>query len=692
MTNAKQAIFITGATGFIGGHLVYDFLDRTAIQIYCMVRGRTQFDPMRRLLATLADAVHVRGKYAEMPEEWQRRLHVVIGDLSEENLGMSNADREILHEANISELWHNGSTLMYEESDRAAIERSNLGGTQALLSLSAEIGVSVFNYMSTAYVAGKRSGVIEEALPINADDPSAFYNAYEQSKARAEHMVAEFASTHGFHYRIFRPSVIIGDSTTFRTNSDMGFYGLLRRLHLFQHRNERRMPGYLGQRRLKLYGQGDIGLNVLPIDHFMAQIFGALDSAEVNRIYHNVNWDPPTTRDAAAIMGACLELKAVDVTVNEDEFAAIDNAFRKSYAFYASYLLTEKTFMGGPLQKIAAVTPADLEKYILKYIEQLRGSNADKSVFETFSRKEIEKAHVRSFDGIELTYFKTPGEKPALVLINAFGMDMEFWGPAFKHFRDQFKIMTWNLRGLPDSEQFLRGQDLSISAHAKDLSCIMQAEGVNSAILMGWCAGPKIALEFYRQFPERVRALILVAGKYDTEGNPDPEVTDYSKLFTELNASIATNPVIAELVVASIMNASDKDKGGVAANTILSACSPSIEYAPYVTAPFRNAQNLITYSKMSRSYGEHDVYDMLHLIDVPTLIVAAEDDVIAHPVSSRRVAAHIKTSELAVLPRASHFCLVENVGVFLHTVSRYLKMQGLVSNDHIKSKTDINAV
>jgi pimeloyl-ACP methyl ester carboxylesterase len=185
-------------------------------------------------------------------------------------------------------------------------------------------------------------------------------------------------------------------------------------------------------------------------------------------------------------------------------------------------------------------------------------------------------------------------------------------------------------------------------------------------------------LEFYRQFPELVRALILVAGKYDTDENPDPETTNYSKLFATLNSSIAASPKIAQLIVASILNASDRHKAGGAANTILSACSPSMEYAPYATAPFRTAQNLITYSKMSRAYGKHDVYDMLHMIKAPTLVVAAQDDVIAHPVSSSRVASQIKTSDLVVLPRASHFCLVENPGVFIHTVSRYLKAHSLI--------------
>jgi nucleoside-diphosphate-sugar epimerase/alpha-beta hydrolase superfamily lysophospholipase len=678
MTDALQNVFVTGATGFIGSHIVHEFLDRTKVEIYCMVRGGSQSNLMDRLLASLQDAVRVRGKYSEIPAEWPRRLHVVPGDLSEPDLGMSAADRKMLRSAMVRELWHSGSTLMYEESDREAIERSNLGGTSALLSLAADIGVRIFNYVSTAYVAGKRNGPIEETLAVNCDDPTAFNNVYEQSKARAEHMVAKFAPAHGFHYRIFRPSIIIGDSTTFRVNSDMGFYGLLRRLHLFKLRNDRSMPGYLAEKKLKVFGDVDIPINLLPIDHFIAQVFEIVELSPVDRVHHIVNAKPPRIKDVGAIMAACLEFKAIDITRNEHEFAAIDNAFRKSYEFYTCYLSNEKTFLGGPSHKVAALPFADIEKYVLRYIEQIRGTDAEQSIFDAFSRNEVKQANVTSFDGFALTYFKTVNEKPALVLINAFGMDLEFWGPTFRYFRDLFRIITWNLRGLPDSERVVQGQDLSIPAHAKDLHRIMQAEGIENAILIGWCAGPKIALEFYRRFPKLVRALILVAGKYDSDAKPDPEITDYSKLFADLNASIAASPKIAELIVASILSASNENKARNAANTILSACSPSIEYAPYATAPFRTSQNLVTYSKLSRSYGEHDIYDMLHMVEAPTLVVAAEDDAIAHPISSTRVAEQIKTSELAVLPRASHFCLVENAGVFIHTISRYLKMHSLV--------------
>jgi thioester reductase-like protein/pimeloyl-ACP methyl ester carboxylesterase len=683
----SDAILITGATGFIGSHLLIELLQRTQADIYCPVREHPRRSPSERVHKAMRESLHVRGWSADLLDAWKGRVHTVVADMSQPRFAMGEGDLECLAAAGIRSIWHSASCLRYTDAERDEIDATNIVGTQVLLQLADTFGVATFNHISTAYVAGIRTGLLPTTLPTEPDDRAAYHNAYEHSKARSEVMVAEACRAAGIQYRIFRPSAIIGDSHTFHANSDMGLYGMVRRLSLFKRRTEPRMPGYLAEKPLLLHGRGHIPLNLLPIDHCMEQIFAVCAAADGDGVYHIVNPRPPTLGETTGVLGACLELRSLDATWDESEMTLVDKAFRKSYEFYASYMVAEQVFdhdnvachLAPDYAERARLGASDLERYILDYIEQLAGVDEHNTYFQPFSLNALTRKHTTTFDGMPLDYFTTDTSKPAMVLINAFGMDLEFWGPTVNYFRDHFRLVTWYLRGLP-AEEYDASVDVSLGAHAEDLHSILQAEGIGRAVIVGWCAGPKIALEYFRRYPDSVSALVLVAGKYDSDVNPDPEASPYSKLFSELNAGIVRNPKLAEMVVQSIMHAraSDGTTAAGAANTILSACSPALEYAPYASAPFANAANLVNYSRMSRAYGDHDVYDMLERIDVPTLVIAAEDDAIAHPTSSRRVAEHISDCELTVLRGASHFCVVENPGVFIHSVSRYLKHRQLM--------------
>jgi len=690
MTTATGNVLVTGATGFIGSHVVVRILATENRDVYCVVRtatrGKKKEDSRQRLLASLVESCGVRGIDPAVVHENAHRIHVVAGDLSLPALGLDDEAAERLAGAGIREAWHIASSLEYEESARESVEKSNVDGTRALLDLCRRASVATFHYISTAYVAGTQTGTIPEALIDDIDDPSGFCNAYEQSKARAEHEVAGFCKGHGIRYRIFRPSIVVGDSRTYRGNSNMGLYGLLRRLHLFRIRTNARMPGFLATKRLRLYGDGSIPLDMIPIDAFLDQTFGvAAAEGTEDDVFHITNPSPPSLAAVAKIVGWCNELLSLEMSMVDEDFDTIDNAFKKSYDFYRSYFQGAKHFAKDKVARAIGeeaalrrpLAEAELEKYIVAYLERLIGVEGDRSVFGPFSRSAMVEKQTLARDGVTLSYFVTESEKPPLVLINAFGMDLEFWGPTVNFFKDRFRIITWNLRGLPDSARFRDGVDVTIDAHVEDLDAVLRAEKIDRAVVMGWCAGPKIALEFYRRYAAKVRGLVLVTGKYDTLSNPDPETSSYSQLFTELNQRIKESPFIAKLIVDSIFSARSKSSEGAAANTILSACSPSIEFAAYAVAPFQTAENLVVYSRMSSSLGEHDVYNMLADVDVPTLIVAAENDAIAHPVSSKRLAQHIKSSELVVLPHASHFCLVESPGTFVHTVSRYLESNQL---------------
>jgi len=210
--------FLTGATGFVGQAVLARLLERTDSTVHALVRAQSQEDAdarMRGVLAALYDDV---GRYAD-------RVHAVPGDLVEPELGQSPGARERLA-ADVDEIVHCGASVAFDLSLRAS-RAINVGGTARVLGLAEACvqagGLRRMTYVSTAYVAGNRSGEVGED---ELDTGQGFRNAYEQSKHEAETMVRAHQAK--LPITIARPSIVVGERGTGWTSSFNVIYGPLR--------------------------------------------------------------------------------------------------------------------------------------------------------------------------------------------------------------------------------------------------------------------------------------------------------------------------------------------------------------------------------------------------------------------------------------------------------------------------------
>jgi thioester reductase-like protein len=207
------ATFLTGATGFIGAEILRRLLrsepDR---RVYVLVRAETSVFAARRgreVFFRLFFDDHVA------TDDAKRRVRWIPGDLLRPGLGMGPAAwREIAGECD--ELIHAAACTDWD-LPLAEAEAVNCSGVQAMTELAAETNragrLRRLVHISTAYVAGRRNGVIEpEDLP-GPEGP--FTNTYEQTKAQAERFLRERMSD--LPITVVRPSIVVGDSQTGRT-------------------------------------------------------------------------------------------------------------------------------------------------------------------------------------------------------------------------------------------------------------------------------------------------------------------------------------------------------------------------------------------------------------------------------------------------------------------------------------------
>lgn len=323
---------VTGATGFIGGALILELLAVTDNEIYCLVRAPKDSTAGARLHDTLVGAAAQYGA-PELAGEIERRCHPLEGDITQPLGGIRD-----LTGLRFDEVWHSAASLRHARRAAAEIELTNVQGTRHVLELGRRTRANVFNYLSTAYVAGRRTGLIlEEPSPPGVHTN----NLYEASKVITEGMVLDEGE---MHTRVLRPSIVIGHSQTNVTFSSFGLYGALMHFIKFRDRVRSRLGAYLSHYRAQIFGDPDTPINFIPVDYVARNAVAISRSFSNKRVFHLCNDDPLTIRELMTVGFAFLGMREPEVVPSKVSFSSLDRALDDGLDFYASYFRFPKVF------------------------------------------------------------------------------------------------------------------------------------------------------------------------------------------------------------------------------------------------------------------------------------------------------------------------------------------------------------
>jgi thioester reductase-like protein len=228
-----------------------------------------------------------RPKFRADAEEFVRSLSdgsgratVLEGDVCDMDLGLAGSEyRELAGEVTAI---HHLASIYYLGVKREVAERVNVAGTRAILDLARECKrLRRLCHFSTAQVSGARSGVIlEEEL----DCGQRFRNVYEETKFRAERLMAEAAAK--LPITILRPGVIVGDSKSGEIDKFDGPYYLL--VLIVTSKLDVHLP---------LPGRGSAPLQLVPIDYVVDAAHAlSLDPRAVGGTFHLTDPSPFASR------------------------------------------------------------------------------------------------------------------------------------------------------------------------------------------------------------------------------------------------------------------------------------------------------------------------------------------------------------------------------------------------------------
>jgi thioester reductase-like protein len=201
-----MAIFLTGATGYIGSYLAAGLLQDYGESLNVLVRAKDEREAESRLWQSL----QLHFDFPAFREHLRARIHVYRGDLTAPLFGLDAGDYRALVHSTHSVL-HCAASLN-RKSEKACLN-VNLRGTLEVIQLARRAqdshGLRRFSDISTVAVAGHRSNeVVTEDRSIDWDRSD--YDPYARTKKFCEHMVAELLAD--VPRTVFRPSIVLGDS------------------------------------------------------------------------------------------------------------------------------------------------------------------------------------------------------------------------------------------------------------------------------------------------------------------------------------------------------------------------------------------------------------------------------------------------------------------------------------------------
>ncbi len=258
-----MAYFVTGATGFIGRHLVAELLENRDDEIFVLVRNGSQ----ARMEALIRSWGH------------PHRVTTVVGDLTRPGLGVP-AGWVKQHRGSIDHFFH--LAALYDMTAPSELnEQLNVGGTRAALDLATALGAGVFHQVSSIAAAGDYDGVYDETM---FDVGQGLPSAYHRTKFESERIVREESTV---PWRIYRPAVVVGHSETGAMDKVDGpyyFFPLFKRLR-------DSMPQWMPIVGVDL---GDT--NVVPVDYVAKAMDHLAHQPGLDgEAFHLVNPDPQPT-------------------------------------------------------------------------------------------------------------------------------------------------------------------------------------------------------------------------------------------------------------------------------------------------------------------------------------------------------------------------------------------------------------
>jgi len=227
------------------------------------------------------------------------------------------------------------------------------------------------------------------------------------------------------------------------------------------------------------------------------------------------------------------------------------------------------------------------------------------------------------------------GGGPPVVLLHPFPVNHEFWLPITDVLSSRYRLILPDLRGHGDSDA---GEGpATMEKHAADIAAVMNDAGADKAALIGVSIGGYAIFEFWRRYRSRVSALVLC----NTKAPADNAEGRAGRLQAANDVLEKGTEVFFEGMVQKVLGRTTRENRP---DLVDGALRMMRKMSPQDVA------------QVQRGMADRpDSTDTLKTINVPTLLITGDEDLMTGVKEAELMHQHIRTSEIRVIPKAGHY-------------------------------------
>lgn len=281
-------IILTGATGVLGSHIMYDILENFIThniegKLFLITRNKGKISAKERISELLSSNYTPKFLLDKGIEKLHQYLEIIDTDLAtiQDNFSEQIKGAYFIHSAGYV-------NLSTDEDQKEKIFNENAAITKAIFTTFLPF-IKKFIYISTAFSSGARKGLIDNDFH-NLNFELEHRNAYENAKFHSEEFVIQNCTRLNLPYQILRPSVIggkmLGTENRYFIPKYMVFYLMAKFFHFTAQRKN-------DQENVRFAISEESGLNIIPVDYVAKVIVATFKREDIKQlnIVHNESFN-----------------------------------------------------------------------------------------------------------------------------------------------------------------------------------------------------------------------------------------------------------------------------------------------------------------------------------------------------------------------------------------------------------------
>jgi pimeloyl-ACP methyl ester carboxylesterase len=214
------------------------------------------------------------------------------------------------------------------------------------------------------------------------------------------------------------------------------------------------------------------------------------------------------------------------------------------------------------------------------------------------------------------------------------------------------RIITPDLRGFGGS--VLGDEEPSLDAMADDVAHMLDAEGIERAVVGGQSMGGYVTMAFCRRHPDRLLGVILA----DTKAGADPEPAKANRERVARAVADGGTAILVEELLPVLVGPTTRQRRAMVYGRVRGL----VQAAP---------PGAVAWASRAMA-ARPDSFDTLRSLKVPALVIVGEEDEISPPVDAKAMAEAVPDASLTLIENSGHLTAVEQPEAFNRAVAAFV--------------------